>query len=60
LLETADFLCDKGFVDQEPRAMSESAAMQSKPKADTADRQTLAHVEKWLAVIREMSGARQK
>lgn len=40
--------------------MSDSAGTQSKSasRSDTADKQTLAHVEKWLAVIREISGER--
>jgi hypothetical protein len=40
--------------------MSESAGAQSKPasRSDAADKQALAHVEKWLAVIREISGDR--
>jgi hypothetical protein len=38
--------------------MSEATTTTSKPKAD-ADRRTLAHVDKWLAVIRELSGERK-
>jgi hypothetical protein len=40
--------------------MSESAGAQSKPssRSDAADKQALAHVDKWLAVIREISGER--
>jgi hypothetical protein len=43
-------------------AMSESADAQSKRnsrQADSSDRQALAHVEKWLAVIREISSERR-
>jgi hypothetical protein len=43
--------------------MSETAATQSKSalrSSDTADKQALAQVEKWLAVIREFSGERAK
>jgi hypothetical protein len=41
--------------------MNESATAPSKPGSSPTgrvDRQTLAHVEKWLAVIREISSAR--
>lgn len=38
--------------------MTEATATLTKPKA-AADRQTLAHVDKWLAVIREISGDRK-
>jgi hypothetical protein len=38
--------------------MSETTATTSKPKAG-ADRRTLEHVDKWLAVIRELSGERK-
>jgi hypothetical protein len=43
--------------------MNVSASAQSKSDPSLtgrADRQTLAHVEKWLAVIREISSARAK
>jgi hypothetical protein len=41
--------------------MSESADKPTGPRArhDSSDRQILAHVEKWLAVIREISGERR-
>ena len=42
--------------------MSEAAAMQSKPIAiqgNSSDKQALAQVEKWMAMIRELSRDRQ-
>jgi|GEM_PF-1066164 len=44
------------------RAVSEAAAMQSKPIAmrdNSCDKQALAQVEKWMAMIRELSRERQ-
>ena len=43
-----------------PRTMPESIETQVKPVAsrDAVDRQALAQVEKWMAVIRELSGER--
>jgi hypothetical protein len=40
--------------------MSESAIAQQKPalRSNTSDQQVLAQVEKWMAVIREISGER--
>ena len=38
--------------------MSEAAAMQSKPiamRGNSSDKQVLAQVEKWMAMIRELS-----
>jgi hypothetical protein len=40
--------------------MSETADMQSKAGATTADKQALAQVEKWMAMIRELNGERQE
>jgi len=43
--------------------MNESTNTASRPgssQAGSADRQMLAHVEKWMAVIREISNARGK
>jgi hypothetical protein len=43
--------------------MNESTNTPSKngsPRSDSSDRQMLAHVEKWMAVIREISNARGK
>jgi len=42
--------------------MSEAAAMRSKPiamRGNSADKQVLAQVEKWMAMIRELSRERQ-
>ena len=42
--------------------MSETADTQSKPgsmRSDSADKQALAQVEKWMAMIREISGEQQ-
>jgi hypothetical protein len=42
--------------------MSETADTQSKPasmRGETADKQALAQVEKWMAIIREISRERQ-
>lgn len=49
---------EKKRVHPESRIMSETTATPSKPKAG-ADRRTLEHVDKWLAVIRELSGERK-
>ncbi len=42
--------------------MSEAAATQSKPivmRGNSSDREVLARVEKWMAMIRELSRERQ-
>lgn len=39
--------------------MPEAAVSTSKQKTGAADQRTLAYVEKWLAVIREISGERK-
>jgi hypothetical protein len=44
------------------RAMTDTADTQSKPNAtlgDTADKRAFAQVERWMAIIREISRERQ-
>jgi hypothetical protein len=62
LQETAKFVWQKTGVDREYRVMSEAANSQPKPnptRGDSPDTHALDHVEKWMAVIREISGERR-
>jgi len=60
------FGCEKTVLDRNTAhrsiaEMSESAAAEPKPtsRGESADQQVLAQVERWMAVIREISAARR-
>jgi len=56
--ETVKFLGENGTSIGVLRAMSETAEAQSKPastRGNSSDKQAFAQVEKWMAMIREIS-----